>query len=191
MPDRGLGTIVVQAGTVARLRLAGVRLLTDARKLQRLRVPAGVHRLRVMTVAGQVKALEVQVLPDRETQLSAGDVVDLTSDELPVTGAGSGPWIVVGVSSAAAITGGILMALADGVRNVEPGPGEIVTSTTQREHESDWEGASGRWNAGIALVGIGAAGITAGLTWWLLKPKGEPSVWLTPTPNGVGVGARF
>jgi hypothetical protein len=92
------------------------------------------------------------------------------------------PWIVAGASAAVAIAGGVMLGIA-------------LRDVSEVEHSgptTDWSKVQGKYDrspvlsgVGIALIGVGAAGVAAGLTWHLLEPDEADEVALDVSPLGV------
>lgn len=184
----------------AELRIDGV---TAARGEDgALALDAGTHEL-VVTAAGydaQTRTLNVEGGSDvrfdialtREVVAAAEPQSEPSSQaEVPAAhGGGSvGPWIVIGVSAAVAVGGGVLLALgAADKAKVENAP----QNTPWREVESAYERAPTFLNVGWALAGVGVAGLAAGLTWKLLATDdGREHVTLRLSPTDLKVSGHF
>ena len=92
----------------------------------------------------------------------------------PALAASSGkpatPWIVMGVSGALAIGGGVLLAVtASDISTVE----NADKYTPWSEVESAYERTPAMSAAGFSMLGIGLAGVVVGLTWGLWPEAGE------------------
>jgi len=92
------------------------------------------------------------------------------------TGPGIAPWLVVAASGAVAVTGGILLVLAlDDVATVEDAPDATRWSELEDAHDR----APLLSGAGIAMIGLGAVGVVAGVL-WAGASDDSPSVAVTP-----------
>jgi hypothetical protein len=109
----------------------------------------------------------------------------------PHKGAGVWPWVVVGASAALMIGGGVLVALAQSdVSKVQDAPKGSRWSDVQ----SAYDGAPGKSAAGFAMLGVGAAGVTAGLLWHFVfdrKHRDESRVAAAVGPGNVMLRGRF
>jgi len=105
-------------------------------------------------------------------------------------GGGSvGPWILVGVSGALAIGGGVLLGVtASDISSVE----DAEKNTPWSEVESAYERAPAYSAAGFAMLGVGVAGVAIGLAWaFWPDDQGEERVALDISPTGVGLHGSF
>lgn len=103
-------------------------------------------------------------------------------------GPGAGPWIVIGVSGAALVTGVVLFGLGLGANST-------VESST------DWPSVSGDYDRGKLFTTIGAilgavgvAGAAAGVVWLVAGSggsDGEASVQVSAGLGGVSLAGRF
>jgi hypothetical protein len=98
------------------------------------------------------------------------------------------PWLVVGVSGAVAIAGGVMLGIAlNDVSTVEhTGP-----NTDWSDVESKYRRSPALSGAGIAMLAAGAAGIAAGLTWHFLEPDESQTIALDVSPLGATLRARW
>ena len=112
---------------------------------------------------------------------------------------GAAPWVVVGVGAAAAIAGGVLLALGQGyISEAHDGcppnaSGQIDTTkctpqntvptnygegnTTRQQVEDRGIGFS---NAGLIVGGVGLAAIVGGIVWHFVEPTGPKTAALAP-----------
>lgn len=105
-------------------------------------------------------------------------------------GGSAGPWILVGVSAAMAIGGGVMLGVtASDINSVE----NAKKMTPWADVESAYERTPALSAAGFALLGVGVAGVAIGLTWalWPDEESGEERVALDLSPTGVGLHGRF
>jgi hypothetical protein len=106
----------------------------------------------------------------------------------PERGASVAPWIVAGVSGAVAIGGGVLLGVAlSDVHAVEN-----AKSTT------DWSSVEGKYDRspalsaiGITMIGVGVAGVAAGLTWHFLDAREPEEIAIEASPLGWRVRGRW
>jgi hypothetical protein len=112
----------------------------------------------------------------------------LESDAEARGGKSVGPWVVVGVSGAVAIAGGVMLgiALSD------------VSTVERSGPNTDWSDVEGKYErspvlstVGIAMLGAGAAGIAAGLTWHFLEPDETGALALEVSPLGATLHAHW
>jgi hypothetical protein len=98
------------------------------------------------------------------------------------------PWVVVGISSAVAIGGGVLLGLAlHDVSTVENTP----PTTDWSEVETKYKRSPTLSTIGIVMLGAGAAGIAAGLTWHFLQHADSEKLALDVSPLGIRMHARW
>jgi hypothetical protein len=93
------------------------------------------------------------------------------------------PWIVVGVSGAVVIGGGVLLGIAL----------NDVAVVEDSQPTTDWSKVEGKYRrtpalstAGIVMIGAGIAGVAGGLTWQFLE-HAESEVALDVSPLGMQV----
>lgn len=144
----------------------------------------GPHEIAARAPGHQTSTRLVRMEPGATLELEfalqpgIGTEADLRSDALlPAehpSGEGSkasiAPWIVVGVSAAVAIGGGVLVGLAlDDVNTVEDAaPLEEWTRV-----ESEYNRSQTRSTIGILMIAAGVAGAAAGVTWHVLESPSE------------------
>jgi hypothetical protein len=146
--------------------------------------PLSVHGGDRHELAIRLTKLEPEAPEEPNAAATPGSAADQAS------GAGAWPWVVVSASGAAAICGGVLVALAqsdiDTVERVERG---------QRwsDIEGAYDAAPTKSTAGFALLGAGIVGIGAGLIWHFLSADGQESgsVRVAAPPDGASVLGRF
>jgi hypothetical protein len=92
------------------------------------------------------------------------------------------PWIVVGVSGAVAIGGGVLLGVAlNDVAVVE----HSKPTTDWSDVESKYQRTPALSTAGIVMIGAGIAGVAAGLTWHFLEVDESEQLGLDVSPLGM------
>jgi tetratricopeptide (TPR) repeat protein len=104
------------------------------------------------------------------------------------------PWIVIAVSAGAALTGGVLVALAlADISKVQGAPVGTKLSSLQKAHDR----VPVLSTTGFVLLGIGGAGLAAGLAWKLLSADDEhehahkPTAVLRILPGGLDLSGSF
>ncbi len=111
--------------------------------------------------------------------------------ERPLTehvGPGPGPWITIGVGSAALVTGAVFLGLGQRdqkkVENAQAGSSySLVQDMADRGPK--------RSKAGVALMAVGGAGIIGGLIWQLTGGHEEAIPELSIGPTGISVKGTF
>jgi hypothetical protein len=101
------------------------------------------------------------------------------------------PWIVVGASGAVMITGGILLGVAlSDKADIEDTP---KGTKSWSEVESAYDRVPVLSTIGAIMVGVGAAGVAAGLTWkfWPREEGEQASAALSPLPGGAALQIQF
>jgi hypothetical protein len=104
----------------------------------------------------------------------------------PTDSSSVAPWIVVGVSGAFAITGGVLLAVtASDISSVE----DARRGTEWSSVRSTYERSPGLSTAGFLMAGAGLAGVAVGLTiaFWPSSEEAELSI----APGAVSLRARY
>ncbi len=103
------------------------------------------------------------------------------------SGPGPAPWIVVGISGAVAVAGGVMLGVALADRAAIEG---LEVDTPWPEIEAQYDRVAPLSTAGMIALGVGMAGVTAGIVWAIAGGDGgEASVALSPT--GVIVRGRL
>jgi hypothetical protein len=112
------------------------------------------------------------------------------------TGSEIGPWILIGVSGAVAITGGVLLGLAAKDRSSVENPthsGDQAPMWTP-ELQSAQDRALPLSVAGFAALGVGVAGLAAGVIWKVTSDQAStetPTAALDVTPTGLRLRGAF
>jgi hypothetical protein len=87
-------------------------------------------------------------------------------------GPGALPWVLVGISGALMVTGGVLVGLAQGdIAEVE----DAKRGTRWSEVADAYDAAPVKSGIGFALLGVGAAGLVGSLIWALRGPSEKPA----------------
>lgn len=100
------------------------------------------------------------------------------------------PWIVTGVAGAVAVTGVVLIALAlSDISSVE----QARDGTRWSSVKSAYDRAPALSSVGFVMLGVGAAGTAAGLSWALWPKRTEPaaSVALRLAPGQIHIAGHF
>jgi hypothetical protein len=103
-------------------------------------------------------------------------------------GPGAWPWVVVGVSGAMMAGGGVLLALAQSDVSTVEG---AEKGTRWSELEGAYDGAPVKSTAGVVLLGVGAAGLVAGVLWALAEDDSDAAVNVTRQRDRLTLGGRF
>ncbi len=200
------GEIVLPEGEpLETVELDGFRLVADLARLRSILVDVGTHVVRSKASGGLVYEHRIDVLPGKAAaiprtggELVAGQVVDE-----PI---GPMPWIIGGSGLALAITGGVLIGVAPGLRKNSTRPTElglgfrISDGFLQTQHQEAWTRSYRMQAAGYALVGVGGAALVGGLAWLLAgayggDSEGGDAAWgdfhVVPSGNGLVVGGGF
>jgi len=126
-----------------------------------------------------------------DARRAAVDAAARVKAERPLTqyvGPGPGPWITIGVGSAALVTGAILVGLGQKdqkkVESADPGSSySLVEDMADRGPR--------RTKAGIALLSVGGAGIIGGIIWQLTGGHEEKVPEVSISPTGISVKGTF
>ncbi|MBT8453180.1 MAG: hypothetical protein KJO40_14540 [Deltaproteobacteria bacterium] len=111
--------------------------------------------------------------------------------ERPLTeyvGPGPGPWITIGVGSAALVTGAVFVGL--GQRDQKKVENALAGSSYSLVQEMADRGPK-RSKAGVALMAIGGAGMIGGLIWQLTGGHEEAIPELSIGPTGISLKGTF
>ena len=111
--------------------------------------------------------------------------------ERPLTeyvGPGPGPWITIGVGSAALVTGAVFVGLGQrDQKKVENAPAGSSYSLVQEMADRGPK----RSKAGVALMAVGGAGIIGGLIWQLTGGHEEAIPEVSIGPTGISLKGSF
>jgi hypothetical protein len=107
----------------------------------------------------------------------------------PRSKAGAWPFVVVGVSGAVAVTGGVLVALAlSSKANVE----SPKANSTWSEIKGDYHRVPALSTAGFVMIGAGLAGVAGGLLWkYMVRGDEQDRVRLTTSGTSLRVEGVF
>lgn len=116
--------------------------------------------------------------------------------EAPAAAAGSraggdlAPYVVIGAGAAALIVGSVLVGIAASDKNAVENPAGDVTWA---ELEPRYHRGRTFFPVGFALMGVGFAGVAAGLTWklWPASQERAPSARLRVSPLGIELRGAF
>jgi hypothetical protein len=156
-----------------------------------VRVAAGAR----VEVTPRVRVIEHRVEPAAVGNGDGAVAAPLQHSEVVRTGPGAGPWVLVGVGAAAAVAGGVLLALAAGSHSDSNALCPNLTCNTEAQR-TEARGLDDDyvtfWNAGGAVLGVGGAVLAGGLLWYAIAPRGEVSrrvSWsVVPTATGAMLG---
>jgi hypothetical protein len=117
---------------------------------------------------------------------------DLTPPAAPATTQSDalGPYIVMGASGVVAVAGGVLLAVAaTNKHRVEHPEKNPVWS----DYESRYDSGKVLFPLGAVMLGVGLAGVAAGLTWrfWPTRSESAPAVTWLIQPGFVSVSGRM
>jgi hypothetical protein len=97
----------------------------------------------------------------------------------------------------AAVLGAVIVAGANADRQEvqdvldASAAGQPLLGMSQEEAFQKRDDANSVMPMGVALVGVGAAGIGGALLWWLLDDVPNSKATVIPTPDGVAAVWRF
>jgi tetratricopeptide (TPR) repeat protein len=126
-----------------------------------------------------------------EARRAAIEAAARVKAERPLTqhvGPGPGPWITIGVGSASVVTGAVLLGL--GQRDQKKIEGAPPGSSYSMVQEMADRGPR-RTKAGVALMGVGAAGVVGGIIWQLTGGHEEAMPEVSIGPTGISVKGTF
>jgi len=103
-----------------------------------------------------------------------------------------GPWVLIGVSAAVAVAGGVLVGIAlsnkASVENAPPG-------SSYAQYKTPYESVVPMSAAGFTAIGVGVAGVIGGIVWKVSSSgppeEAAPSARLEFGPGHVSVLGRF
>ncbi len=126
-----------------------------------------------------------------EAREAAVEAAARVKAERPLTqhvGPGPGPWITIGVGSAALVTGAVFIGLGKrDQKKVESAPAGSSYSLV----EDMADRGPKRSKAGVALMAVGGAGIIGGLIWQLTGGHEEAIPEVSIGPTGISVKGTF
>ena len=150
-------------------------------------VESRIEVLRAAIDARERAELDAEI----EARKAAVEAAARVKAERPLTqhvGPGPGPWITIGVGSAAVVSGAVLLGLGQRDQNkVESAPPGSSFSAV----EDMAERGPRRTKAGIALLGVGGAAVIGGIIWQLTGGHEEEMPEVSIGPTGISVRGRF
>lgn len=150
-------------------------------------VASRIDVLREAIEARQRAELDAEI----EARTAAIDAAARVKAERPLTqhvGPGPGPWITIGVGSAAIVSGAVLVGLGQrDQKKVESAP----PGTSYSSVEQMADRGPRRTKAGIALLAVGGAGLVGGIIWQLTGGHDEAVPEVRIGPTGFSVRGTF
>lgn len=149
--------------------------------------------------AGARTDLSIELKSQSPSAAVAPSVAAATSTPLPASqptpaaaksGKGSGPWILLGVSGALAIGGGVVLAVtASDIHSVE----DASKGTSWSQVQSAYERTPAMSALGFSMLGVGVAGVAIALAWqlWPEQESAGAQAALELAPGRIGVHGRF
>lgn len=150
-------------------------------------------------VEGRIASLKVAIQQRQRAELDAEiearraaiEAAAQVKAERPLTqhvGPGPGPWITIGIGGASMVTGAILVGLGQrDQKNVEGAP----AGSSFTEYEGAADRGPRRTKAGVALLGVGAAGVIGGVIWQLTGGHEEAVPEVSIGLTGISVKGKF
>jgi hypothetical protein len=188
-----------------RLTVNGYGVLSNAAEVDSIQLEAGRYAVEVKLPGHVPVVLSIA--------LAEGDTVDLAtlvaaknpraesmeapSRARPSESAILGPTLTASAGLIAAVLGAVIVAGANADRRevqdvLDLGAaGEPLLGMSQEEAFQKRDDANSVMPMGVALVGVGAAGIGGALLWWLLDDVPNSKATVIPTPDGVAAVWRF
>lgn len=161
----------------------------DARpkSADREHVESRIEVLRTSIEARRRAELDAEI----EARKAAIEAAARIKAERPLTqhvGPGPGPWITIGVSGAAVVTGAVLLGLGQrDQKHVEGAPPGSSYSMVQEMAERGPRLSK----AGIGMLSVGGAGVLGGVIWQLTGGHDEEIPEVSIGPTGVSVKGTF
>lgn len=134
---------------------------------------------RSVNATGGTLHVQLRLQPEARPQPSAAKEA-LASDD-----SGLAPYLLIGASGAAALAGGVLLAIAASDKAAVEGG-----TAGWSQLESRYDRGRTFFPVGFVLAGVGLCGVAAGLT-WKLWPRGPEQAQLSLTPAGVALRGRL
>ena len=150
-------------------------------------------------VASRIDVLRAAIEARRRAELDAEiearsaaiEAAARVKAERPLTqhvGPGPGPWITIGVGSAALVTGAVLVGLGQrDQKTVESAPAGSSYSMVQEMADR----APRRTKAGVAMMSLGGVGVIGGIIWQLTGGHDEAMPEVSIGPTGILVKGTF
>lgn len=150
-------------------------------------------------VEGRIQALRAaihaqqraEIDAELEAQRAAIEAAAQVKAERPLTryvGPGPGPWITIGAGGASMVTGAIMVGLGQrDQNNVSSAP----EGSSFGEYQEMADRGPRRTKIGVALLGVGAAGVIGGVIWQLTGGHEEAVPEVSIGPTGISVRGKF
>lgn len=194
-PEATGATVGLRGAPLPRSAWGVAQELTAGSALVEAAAPGRVPFSREVTLApGATVTVRVE-LPLR----AGGDMIAPPPPAVEASrGAGSGPWVLLGVAGASVIAAGVFYALRndaiearDGLCRAPTGQCVVASADAARE-AADHQDSASTYNAltGVA-IGVGAAAAAAGVVWWLVGGTARPAraaALIAPSRDGLFVG---
>ncbi len=150
-------------------------------------------------VRGRIKALkhairakqQAEFEAELEAQRAAIEAAEQVKAERPLTrhvGPGPGPWITIGAGGASMVTGAILVGLGQRDQNSLSG---APAGSSFADYQEMADRGPRRTKVGVALLGVGAAGVLGGVIWQLTGGHEEEIPEVSIGPTGISVRGKF
>lgn len=164
-------------------RVGGVLELNPGTHELAAQAPGRQSATRLVRVeSGAELSVELALAPTEVVSTSAAPASAAESDS------SIAPWIVVGVSGAVAIAGGVLLGIAlNDVATVENAEPLAPWSELEKHYDRSPELSA----AGIAMLSVGLAGVAAGITWHVLSSGQDEEVALRVGPGALQLRAAW
>lgn len=150
-------------------------------------VASRIDVLREAIEARQRAELDAEI----EARTAAIEAAARVKAERPLTqhvGPGPGPWITIGVASAAIVSGAVLVGLGQrDQKQVESAPAGSSYSSVEQMADR----GPRRTKAGVALLAVGGAGLVGGIIWQLTGGHDEAVPEVRIGPTGFSVRGTF
>ena len=147
-------------------------------------------RIKVLRASIAAKA-EAKIRAQEEAARRAALAEQRVKEERPLTKKvppGAGPWALMGGSAAVAATGAVMVVL--GRRDIKKVEG-LPPGSIWEQHKSLRDKGERRAKVGVALLGVGAAGIIGGALWQATGWKEEKVTEVGLSPTGVWLRGQF
>ena len=157
------------------------------KSVDREHVASRIDVLRAAIEARRRAELDAEI----EARSAAIEAAARVKAERPLTqhvGPGPGPWITIGVGSAALVTGAVLIGLGQRDQNaVEDAPAGSSYSMVQEMADR----GPRRTKAGVAMMAVGGVGVLGGIIWQLTGGHDEAMPEVSVGPTGFSVKGTF
>jgi tetratricopeptide (TPR) repeat protein len=157
------------------------------KSVDREHVASRIDVLRAAIEARRRAELDAEI----EARNAAIEAAARVKAERPLTqyvGPGPGPWITIGVGSAAIVSGAVLVGLGqrDQKRVESAAPGSSYSMVEEMADRGPR-----RSKAGVALMAVGGAGLIGGIIWQLTGGHDEAMPEVRIGPTGISVKGTF